>query len=767
MYFPFRQWFMQRLLHGEFPIWNPYWGIGHEAVIWATVPVDIYSLIEPLIGPRYEFFFPIQCLLIVTVGYYVFRRLGFEPLTSALCSLLFFMSPVVTFWHYQFIKTNIFISHAFALLFMLKYYESRRPLYAVLLGWVFYFGMFGTKLEFWFFEAVFLGISAVIAHFIYRGGVKMVFVSWLSIAVAVTAQAWQVNLLVAALNNSSRSVPHGIHNLFNWEMYQNFIISMGDTEFISLAAVCGLVFAGIYIRNKYRWLILGLASAVMFRAWQWPFLSSFLNIKSPLLYGAAAATLMVIGKEPHKKILSAWVLFMLPAYYWCRPIVNADELYLLKVAPVLFKAAWGFLVFIGCLRVHDNKIAQLAYFSVIPVILLESQGQILLSYLFGFLWIEGRDGYLIDFSFALLAAAGTLTAFRLKPVLLRLAPFVIVFAAYPDIHYTVPSEPVPGLANPLKRLALDYNPYAGVPELREGIKGWDMKPYDRALDPDIENQLPQSQGTFLLERKNNASFYGSMLPARYNELIRYYNYGIEPEERVGSYPSVYSAKTISRLPKINTAGRSNGEIYYSTVWTIPPLKPEVLKLLGIGYITTRNETLLKPLMDQGALNDVRKNKGIVFAKLKDPLPRAFVIDNVPADKGKDFKENMMPKIAMGKSLSADKDAYIARPSSIRSYEPELVIIDAESATEGYLVLTDAFHPYWHAKVDGAPAEIIPAFHAFRAVRLSPGKHEIEFYCKAPRFKASFALSAIVLFLSIAVTVVVSQREKVNRHEPID
>ena len=61
MYYPFRQWFLDRLMNLEFPLWNPYWGAGHEVVIWATVPIDFYSIIETFIKPHYEYFVFIQC----------------------------------------------------------------------------------------------------------------------------------------------------------------------------------------------------------------------------------------------------------------------------------------------------------------------------------------------------------------------------------------------------------------------------------------------------------------------------------------------------------------------------------------------------------------------------------------------------------------------------------------------------------------------------------------------------------------------------------
>ena len=220
---------------------------------------------------------------------------------------------------------------------------------------------------------------------------------------------------------------------------------------------------------------------------------------------------------------------MLPAYYWCKPLVNLDDAsYLLRIAPALFQGAWGFLVLMGCFQVHRYRIARIAYLAVLMVFLLESQGQIILSYLFGYLWIPGRDNYLIDFSFVVIAAFGTTTYFRFKPLLIKLAPFIIVFAAYNNLYYAAFPEPIPGYANPLLNSKLPYDPFEEVPGLRDTIKGWKYSSYQRAIDTDIENKLPQNQGTFLLEQVGNATFYGSMSPAPYRELINFYRYGINP-----------------------------------------------------------------------------------------------------------------------------------------------------------------------------------------------------------------------------------------------
>jgi len=471
------------------------------------------------------------------------------------------------------------------------------------------------------------------------------------------------------------------------------------------------------------------------------------------MFGALIASIMIIRNPSRKYLFSAWVLFMLPAYYWCKPLVNNDDAtYLLRIAPVLFQGIWGFLVFMGCLQVHRYTIAKLAYLSILMVFILQSQGQVILSYLFGYLWIPGRDNYLIDFSFAMIAAFGTTTYFRFKPLLIRLAPFIIIFAAYNNLYYAAFPQPIHGIANPLLNSKLPYDPFKEVPGLRDTIKKWRYLPYQRAIDTDIENKLPQSQGTFLLEHAGNATFYGSISPAPYRELINFYRYGIKPEDKVAGYPSFYSEKTISRLPKLNNGGFSNGLIYYSTVWVTPPLELDLLRLLGVNHIITRDDGLLPPLMQKLKLNNVTKSNEFNAAELTDTLPRAFLVANVNQENLKDFKENMRPRIELeSDKTSLSPDVYMARPAHFLKYEPKYVSIQAESDSGGYLVLTDVFHPYWSARIDGIAAEIIPAFHAFRGVKVPAGLHKVEFLCRVTYFNSAVVVSLILILIFLTIT----------------
>lgn len=66
------------------------------------------------------------------------------------------------------------------------------------------------------------------------------------------------------------------------------------------------------------------------------------------------------------------------------------------------------------------------------------------------------------------------------------------------------------------------------------------------------------------------------------------------------------------------------------------------------------------------------------------------------------------------------------PAAIRSHERHRVVIEAEAAASGVLVLGDTFFPGWSAKVDGVAQPIYAVNLAQRGVALEKGRHVIEF-----------------------------------------
>jgi uncharacterized membrane protein YfhO len=61
----------------------------------------------------------------------------------------------------------------------------------------------------------------------------------------------------------------------------------------------------------------------------------------------------------------------------------------------------------------------------------------------------------------------------------------------------------------------------------------------------------------------------------------------------------------------------------------------------------------------------------------------------------------------------------------------------------------AAYPGWQATVDGSPAQIERANHAFTGVVVSPGKHRVQFLYRPAAFRVGLYLSLGTLFVMAA------------------
>jgi hypothetical protein len=80
----------------------------------------------------------------------------------------------------------------------------------------------------------------------------------------------------------------------------------------------------------------------------------------------------------------------------------------------------------------------------------------------------------------------------------------------------------------------------------------------------------------------------------------------------------------------------------------------------------------------------------------------------------------------------------------------LVLNAGAGAGGGYLVVLDSYADDWHATVDGHPATIVRADGLFRAVRLAPGRHTVEFTYRPRAFFWGAAASGAALLTTLVL-----------------
>jgi hypothetical protein len=82
------------------------------------------------------------------------------------------------------------------------------------------------------------------------------------------------------------------------------------------------------------------------------------------------------------------------------------------------------------------------------------------------------------------------------------------------------------------------------------------------------------------------------------------------------------------------------------------------------------------------------------------------------------------------------------------HDSQLILCEVEAKTNGYMVLLDSFYPGWHVWVDGKESEIVRADYAFRAVKLSPGSHKVEFRYEPKAFYAGLLIACLTIVVGI-------------------
>ncbi len=132
------------------------------------------------------------------------------------------------------------------------------------------------------------------------------------------------------------------------------------------------------------------------------------------------------------------------------------------------------------------------------------------------------------------------------------------------------------------------------------------------------------------------------------------------------------------------------------------------------------------------------------------LPRVFVAARVRIF---DDSKHLLKTLATTSAEDLAATAFVARPdilnfglpfgetelptsterrtASVRDYENDRLVIDAESGSPGMLVISNNFSPFWEACVNGKKARIIPAYHTFQGILIGPGKSRVELNYNPP------------------------------------
>jgi hypothetical protein len=161
-----------------------------------------------------------------------------------------------------------------------------------------------------------------------------------------------------------------------------------------------------------------------------------------------------------------------------------------------------------------------------------------------------------------------------------------------------------------------------------------------------------------------------------------------------------------------------------------------------------------------------RSEDVAVYRNHDVLPRAFVVHQARAVQDDDEalqllrqgdfeprSEVLLDTEPVQSSLFASNEADRA---DLDTYDAQHVTIEVDSAADGYLVLTDAWYPGWHARVDGQEVPLLRADVIFRAVQVPAGQHVVEFEYAPQSFRVGALISGTALIVLLGLWLVLEK-----------
>jgi Bacterial membrane protein YfhO len=197
----------------------------------------------------------------------------------------------------------------------------------------------------------------------------------------------------------------------------------------------------------------------------------------------------------------------------------------------------------------------------------------------------------------------------------------------------------------------------------------------------------------------------------------------------------------------------------------PGLTPPLLDLLNVKYVFGDRESRLP----SGHFTTLLDGSATLFRNER-VLPRAFLVDRFRVAKGREAvaivregRINLSQEVVLDRWPVPDAlpEAGLRREvehARLAFHDEVRVVVATETRGPRLLVVSELFYPGWRARVDGRTVPIYRANHAFRAIGVPPGRHEVAFTYEPLSIRVGSAISLTAL---IVVAVLGLRRGRVS------
>ncbi len=209
--------------------------------------------------------------------------------------------------------------------------------------------------------------------------------------------------------------------------------------------------------------------------------------------------------------------------------------------------------------------------------------------------------------------------------------------------------------------------------------------------------------------------------------------------------------------QIAVAGEDLGELTGSlSVWVSASARDVPDQTIELGSVSGQVETVRIGSQSDGLRLYYADAALQVWERLT-ALPRirwaaASAVIEDPASRRAALADSSLPDSTVVLSEPGPESSGQAAEVSVVSDSGDRVAVDVTANGAGYLVLADSIQSGWAVVVNGEPARLVQADHAFGAVYLPPGSSLVEFFFVGNGLRAGAVITAAALLVVLTVIV---------------
>lgn len=191
-----------------------------------------------------------------------------------------------------------------------------------------------------------------------------------------------------------------------------------------------------------------------------------------------------------------------------------------------------------------------------------------------------------------------------------------------------------------------------------------------------------------------------------------------------------------------------------------------------AWLVHRVDTL-PPLADNSPRRVRARTEEVLFPKTEPRYwPTDATIETAIAQPGSEVQSSSSSRPESSPASGFDSVRH-EETCDLAISEPQRVVVDAELASPGLVVLSDMFYPGWEVTVEGEagtrPGEILRTNRVMRGVWLEAGKHRLEFRYRPATFRWGAAISGAAWLLGAVglIGAAIAARKTARPPEAID